>query len=175
HPYEGLDLAIHVNLSPRQFIAPELLANLDEIVAASGVDAAMLRLEVQEQTLMQNTDLATSLIAKLAQRGVRVVIDEFGTALSSIAFLQRVPVAAVKIDRAYIGALDRDPYSLGVVETVLALARSLSVDAIAGGVETLEQLQALRALGARQGQGHLFSEPLGPEAASDLVLDRVRE
>jgi EAL domain-containing protein (putative c-di-GMP-specific phosphodiesterase class I) len=173
-PNEGLDLSVNVNLSPREFMQPDLLSRLDAMLLETGVDAAMLRLEIDEQTLMLNPDLATSVIAKLAQRRIRTVIDAFGTGVSSLAFLQRVPIAAVKIDRAYVTALDSDPYSLGVVQTVLALAQSLSVDAIAEGVETLEQLQELRAMGARFGQGHLFSEPLDREAASDLVLDRVR-
>ena len=175
YPHEGLDITVGVNLSPRQFLQPDLLVRIDEILDATGADPTKLRLEVTESVLLQNPDLATSLLAKLGQRGVRVLIDDFGTAATSLAFLQRVPIAGIKIDRSFVTSMDRDPFSLGLVQTTIALAGSLSIDAIAEGVETLEQLQELRALGARQGQGFLFSEPLDAAAAADLVLDRVRQ
>jgi EAL domain-containing protein (putative c-di-GMP-specific phosphodiesterase class I) len=175
YPHDEFDLTIGVNLSPRQFLQPDLLVRVDEILAATGADPTRLRLEVTESVLLQNPDLATSLLAKLGQRGVRVLIDDFGTAATSLAFLQRVPIAGIKIDRSFVTSMDRDPFSLGLVQTTIALANSLSIDAIAEGVETLEQLQELRALGARQGQGFLFSEPLDAAAAADLVLDRVRQ
>lgn len=175
YPNEGLDLTIGVNLWPRQFLQPDLLARVDEILGVTGADPTKLRLEVTEAVLLQNPDLATSVLAKLGQRGVRVLIDDFGTAATSLAFLQRVPIAGIKIDRSFVTSMDRDPFSLGLVQTTIALAHSLSIEAIAEGVETLEQLQELRALGARQGQGYLFSEPLDAAATADLVLDRVRQ
>jgi diguanylate cyclase (GGDEF)-like protein/PAS domain S-box-containing protein len=174
-PYEDFDITIGVNLSMRQFLQPDLLARIDEILSSTGADPTKLRLEVPENVLLENPDLATSLLAKLGQRGVRVLIDDFGTAATSLAFLQRVPIAGIKIDRSFVTSMDRDPFCLGLVQTTIALANSLSIDAIAEGVETLEQLQELRALGARQGQGFLFSEPLDAAAAGDLVLDRVRQ
>jgi diguanylate cyclase (GGDEF)-like protein/PAS domain S-box-containing protein len=173
--YGGFDLTVSVNLSARQFLQPDLLTRLDDILAESGADPVRLRLEVTEGVLMQNTDLSTSLLAKLAQRGIRVLVDDFGTAATSLAFLQRLPIAGLKIDRSFVTSMDRDPFSLGLVQTSVMLAQSLSIEAIAEGIETLEQLQELRALGAKYGQGSLFSDPLDPVAAGDLVLDRVRE
>jgi EAL domain-containing protein (putative c-di-GMP-specific phosphodiesterase class I) len=103
-----------------------------------------------------------------------VAIDNFGTGFTSLSYLQRLQIAALKIDRSFLRAIDRDPYNRGVVESIVALGRTMGIDIIAQGVESLEQLGELRRMGARYAQGYLFSEPLDPDSATDLVLERLR-
>ena len=101
-------------------------------------------------------------------------MDNFGTGFSSLQYLQRLPVASLKIDRSFMRGIDMDPYNRGVVESVVALGQCMGIDVVAQGIETLEQLGELRRIGARYAQGYLFSEPLDQHTATDLVLERLR-
>jgi EAL domain-containing protein (putative c-di-GMP-specific phosphodiesterase class I) len=118
---------------------------------------------------------AQEAMAKLKERGIGVAIDNFGTGFSSLRYLQMLPIAALKIDRSFLRTIDRDPYTRGVVESIVTLGRTMGIDVVAQGIETLEQLAELRRMGARYGQGYLFSEPLDADSATDLVLERVRQ
>jgi EAL domain-containing protein (putative c-di-GMP-specific phosphodiesterase class I) len=91
-----------------------------------------------------------------------------------LQYLQRLPIASLKIDRSFMRGIDMDPYNRGVVESVVALGQCMGIDVIAQGIETLEQFGELRRIGARYAQGYLFSEPLDPHSATDLVLERLR-
>jgi diguanylate cyclase (GGDEF)-like protein/PAS domain S-box-containing protein len=169
-----LAMGMSLNISPRQFRHPELIRRIDEVLHGTGLDGGALRMEVGEDALMADTEYAAELLARLRDRGVAVTVDNFGTGFSSLRFLQQLPLAALKIDRAFLRGLDRDPYNRRVVGSVVALATNMGIDVIAPGVETLEQLSEVRKLGVRYAQGYLFCEPLDADPATDLVLERVR-
>jgi len=169
-----LAMGVSLNLSPRQFRHPELMRRIEEMLDDAGLAGSALRLEIGEDALMADTEYAADLLARLRDRGVTVTVDNFGTGFSSLRFLQRLPLAALKIDRAFLRGLDRDPYNRRVVGSVVALATNMGIDVISPGVETLEQLGEVRKLGVRFAQGYLFCEPLDADSATDLVLERVR-
>jgi diguanylate cyclase (GGDEF)-like protein len=170
-----LELGVSVNLSTRQFRHPDLLRRLDDLLVAAGLYGSLLRVEVNEDTIMEDVQFAQEAMAKLKERGIGVAIDNFGTGFSSLRYLQMLPIAALKIDRSFLRTIDRDPYTRGVVESIVTLGRTMGIDVVAQGIETLEQLAELRRMGARYGQGYLFSEPLDADSATDLVLERVRQ
>ncbi len=167
----ALDFTLGINLSPRQFHQPDLVGRIDEILRETGLDPSQLGLELTEHTVMSDPDLAAALLGELERRGVRICLDDFGTGYSSIQHLQRLPISTLKIDRSFVRGLAENGASRGIVQTIVALGQSLSLDAIAEGVETPEQLAELRTLGAVFAQGFLFSEPLDAASARALVLD----
>ncbi len=168
----GLAITLGLNLSARQFHQPDLVPRMEDILRDTGLDPSRLRLELSEQVVMGDPDLAAAMMGDLRAQGVRIALDDFGTGFTSLQHLRQLPVAALKIDRSFVSRLATGEAERGVVESIVALGASLSIDAVAEGVETLEQLQVLRTLGARYAQGFLFSEPLNAAAATALVLDR---
>jgi diguanylate cyclase (GGDEF)-like protein len=157
---DAADLSISVNLSRRQFVHPALLDAIDRILSETGLAPERLRLEVSENVVMQNADHATRLLGRLRERGVQICLDDFGTGYSSMRKLREFPISVLKIDSSFVRQMVDDEHSSEVVETIIALGRSLSIESIAEGVETPEQLERLRALGATFAQGYLFSLPL---------------
>jgi diguanylate cyclase (GGDEF)-like protein/PAS domain S-box-containing protein len=166
--------SLNVNLSPRQFLQPDLIARIDGILAETGLSPEYLRLELTEASIMREGGGPRAHVDALRERGIRICLDDFGRGSSSLAVLHRLPIAAIKIDRIFVRGVTQDEESRGLVRAIVALGRSLSIDAVAEGVETVEQLQALRTLGAPLAQGYLFSEPLDADEATELVLDRTR-
>jgi EAL domain-containing protein (putative c-di-GMP-specific phosphodiesterase class I) len=167
-------LSISVNLSMRQFVHPALLDTIDRILSETGLAPERLRLEVSENVVMQNTDHATRLLGRLRERGVQICLDDFGTGYSSMRKLREFPISVLKIDGSFVRQMIDDERSGEVVETIIALGRSLSIDSIAEGVETPEQLERLRALGAGFAQGYLFSLPLDAAEMGGLLAGMGR-
>lgn len=172
-PRPIFDITLGINLSARQFNQPDLVPRIEEILSATGLDPSRLRLELTEQVVMSDPELAAAMLGSLQERGVRICLDDFGTGYSSLRHLQRLPISMLKIDRSFTQGVTEHGWNRGVVQTIVALGDSLSLEAVAEGVETVEQLQELRTLGARFAQGFLFSEPLDAEAATEIVLDRT--
>jgi EAL domain-containing protein (putative c-di-GMP-specific phosphodiesterase class I) len=164
-------LIMGVNLSAKQFTNPHLIASIDQALSRAGISSRCLRLEMTETALIENPDTAESLLLDLKQRGIQLCIDDFGTGYSSLSMVHRFPVQALKIDRTFIQRMTVDQRGAAMVEAILALAKSLSMSAIAEGVETPEQLEQLRQLGCSYGQGHYFSQPLSAEAAAALLAN----
>ena len=162
-------LTIGVNLSPRQFFQPDLAERLERIIGETGIDPAQLRLELAELVVMQNAELAVRQLEALRERGIRICLDDFGTGYSSLQYLQQLPISALKIDRSFVETIESREASRGVVQSIIALGESLEIEAIAEGVETLEQLQQLRALGAKFAQGNLFAEPMPTREMEDML------
>ena len=123
---------------------------------------ANLRLEITESALVEESASAIATLEELSELGVRLVLDDFGTGYSSLAYLNRFPFDALKIDRSFIEGLGVEQERTAIVEAVIGMARALSLDAIAEGVENEAQLSELRRLGCEFAQGHLFSRPLAP-------------
>jgi diguanylate cyclase (GGDEF)-like protein/PAS domain S-box-containing protein len=164
-----LDLA--VNLSARQVAHRDLADSVREILSRTGLDPVNLRLEVTESVLVEESASATATLEALSEIGVRLVLDDFGTGYSSLAYLNNFPFDALKIDRSFVDGLGVEQERTAIVEAVIGMARALSLDAIAEGVENEAQLSELRRLGCDFAQGHLFSRPLAPEKVTTLLKE----
>jgi diguanylate cyclase (GGDEF)-like protein len=157
---EARDLWMAVNLSPRQLTDPDLIHKVARALAETGVPAGSLHLEITETAVMSSVDASTTTLDALRQLGVHLIIDDFGTGYSSLARLKKLPVTALKVDRTFVDGLGRDSSDLSIVDAIINMADSLALGVIAEGVETAEQLEILQSLGARMGQGYLWSRAL---------------
>ena len=147
---------VAVNLSARQVAHRDLPATVAEIIARTGIDPIHLRLEITESVLVEESATAIASLEALNELGVRLVLDDFGTGYSSLAYLNRFPFHALKIDRSFVDALGIEQERTAIVEAIIGMARALSLEVIAEGVENEVQLAELRRLGCDYAQGHLF-------------------
>jgi len=148
------------------------VARLRDALAAHGVPGERLELEVTERVLMANLAENIETLERIGQLGVRLAIDDFGTGYSSLAYLRRLPIDKLKIDRSFLRELDSNSGDAAIVETVAAMARSLGLQVAAEGVETEAQLARLLAIGCHEWQGHFFSPPLEAAAFERLALEQ---
>ncbi len=161
-------LVVAVNLSNKQFYAPDLLANIEKALSDSGLDPEHLTVELPESVVMGNVEEAVIILSELRSLGLHVHMDEFGTGYSSLSYLHRLKIDCLKIDRRFVSDMKSTESEI-TVRTVLNLAESLRMDVIAVGVEDAMQLAQLRKLNCKYAQGELFSRPLPPEAAVKLL------
>ncbi|HVW47572.1 MAG TPA: EAL domain-containing protein [Solirubrobacterales bacterium] len=162
-------LDVAVNLSARQVAHRDLPTTIAEVIARTGLDPVHLRLEITETVLVEESAAAIATLEALNELGVRLVLDDFGTGYSSLAYLNRFPFHALKIDRSFVDTLGLEQEGTAIVEAVIGMARALSLDVIAEGVEKQIQLDELVRLGCDYGQGHLFHEALRAEQISRLI------
>lgn len=165
---------VAINLSALEFQQGSLIKRLQAILDSTGVGADSLEFEITEGTLMRQTDDVQHTLAELQAMGAHLAIDDFGTGYSSLAYLKRLPIHTLKIDRGFVVDIGADADDTAIVETVVALARSLKLRVVAEGVETERQCDFLLALGCDDGQGYLFSRPLEVDAMTDLLQARAR-
>jgi len=158
----GRQLYVSVNVSPRQFRNDQFLDVVDEAMKLSGLPGTQLMLEITEGILMSDPEHAETLLNAMAQREIRIAIDDFGTGYSSLAYLKRFPIAALKIDRAFIKDLPASVKDVAICNVVLSLASHLNLSTVAEGVETDEQVEFLAAHGCGLIQGYLTGRPLPP-------------
>jgi diguanylate cyclase (GGDEF)-like protein/PAS domain S-box-containing protein len=154
---EGIYLA--VNVSPVQFKTGNLVQTVVNALAASGLSADRLELEITENVLIRDDEKTLAVLKQLRQLGVRIAMDDFGTGYSSLAYLQRFPFNKIKIDSSFIKTIAEADGSLPIVEAVVNIAGSREITTTAEGVETEQQLELLRELGCGEVQGYLFSPP----------------
>jgi diguanylate cyclase (GGDEF)-like protein len=164
-------LELGVNLSAKQFSQPDLVEQVADAVRRSGLDPSTLCLEITEGVVIEKTMLATQTIAGLKEIGVRIYMDDFGTGYSSLSYLHRLPVDAIKIDRAFVSHMDTEDRPQQVVRTILTLVQNLGLETIAEGVTNAEQLQLLRQLGCTAAQGFLFSPPIELAAVTQMLKE----
>lgn len=162
-------LIISVNLSGRQFSHSELIAQIDQVMQETGIQGNSLKLEITESVLMDNADLARSMLWELRARNIQLCMDDFGTGYSSLSYLHRFPLDTLKIDRSFVSMMGVETENSEIVQTILTLARNLEMEVIAEGIETLAQLKKLQDLGCLLGQGYLFSKPVDSQTASQLL------
>jgi diguanylate cyclase (GGDEF)-like protein/PAS domain S-box-containing protein len=158
-------LTMSVNLSAKQLRSADMLSTVVDAIERTGVDPADLCLEVTESTLMDDPPEAKRLLDEIKGLGVRLAIDDFGTGYSSLSYLKQFPIDVLKVDRSFVSNVGTDAQDTAIVTSVIQLARALSLDTIAEGVETLEQRSQLDALGCQLAQGYLWS---GPVEAAEL-------
>jgi len=151
---------VWVNLSARQLAHPGLVDSVAEALAEARCDPGSICLEITESVLMGDAGSTIETLEALRDLGVRLGVDDFGTGYSSLVYLKRFPVDLLKIDRTFTDGLGREPDDTAIVTAVVGLAHSLGLTAVAEGVETADQVAALRTLGCDVGQGFFFSDPL---------------
>ncbi|VVM70724.1 putative signaling protein [Pseudomonas fluorescens] len=154
--------ALHmaINLSFRQFQDSQLLSTLSRLIAERGVEAQWLEFELTETAVMRRSDLVKQTMDALGRLGVRFSLDDFGTGFSSFVHLNSLPIALLKIDKSFVGGMERREENRKLVHAMINLAHNLNLEVVAEGVETPEQLQLLRGFGCNQVQGYLISKPL---------------
>ena len=162
---------VAVNLSARQVAHRDLPATVEEIIARTGLDPQHLRLEITESVLVEESATAISSLEALNELGVRLVLDDFGTGYSSLAYLNRFPFHALKIDRSFVDALGIEQEPTAIVEAIIGMARALSLEVIAEGVESEVQMAELRRLGCDYAQGHLFHPAMPEREVSRLIAE----
>ena len=167
---QGYPIDISVNVSARQFEHERVVADVQKALGSSGLDPGSLILELTETVVMRDVEDTVGRLTLLKRQGVRIAIDDFGTGYSSLAYLRRIPIDILKIDRSFVAAMADSDESEALVHTLTQLGKMLGLGIIAEGVETEDQWRRLQAEGVDSGQGYLFSVPLAPDA-----LDRLLE
>ncbi len=163
-------LLVSVNLSGRQIQQPdELIEMVTQVLTKTGVDPAVIQLEITESVLMDDTRANISTLNRLKALGVRLAIDDFGTGYSSLSYLKWFPVDSIKIDRAFISGIATDVENRAVVKAVLGLGSDLALSVVAEGVENTEELDHLSLLGCRFTQGYFFARPMPSTEANKLL------
>jgi diguanylate cyclase (GGDEF)-like protein/PAS domain S-box-containing protein len=168
YPAAGLD-CITVNVSSRQLVKQNFPRLVQQVVRQTGLRPADLRVEITETALMDRPGDAAAVLRELRDYGVKVYLDDFGTGYSSLSHLHKLPVDALKIDRSFVSSLLL-PGRPAIVESILALARTLNTSVVAEGIESEVQSRELERLGCTHAQGYLFSKPLSMQAAEALII-----
>ena len=168
----GHDLMMRVNLSARQ-IRPAVVAEVVEALDSSGLPRDRLCLEVTETAVMKDLDEGIEVLEALRALGVEIAVDDFGTGFSSLAYLKRLPAQIVKIDRAFVDGVGHDPDDTSIVASIIGMAEGLSLDVVAEGIETEDQIGELLRLGCRRGQGFHLAKPQ-PAAQVERLLQLAR-
>jgi EAL domain-containing protein (putative c-di-GMP-specific phosphodiesterase class I) len=161
-------LLISINLSGRQFEQPDLVEQLTTIVQERQLTGLTFKLEVTESMVMGDVEAAIDLMFKLRSLGCKLSLDDFGTGYSSLSYLRRFPIDTLKVDQSFVRNMN-SAEDFAIVRTIVDLAHTLGMDVIAEGVETIEDVEALRSLKAEFGQGYYWAKPLPAAAATDFL------
>ncbi|MEM9007485.1 MAG: bifunctional diguanylate cyclase/phosphodiesterase, partial [Cyanobacteria bacterium P01_F01_bin.86] len=162
-------VTISVNLSSLQLQSQNLLSCIDNSLKAASLKGNSLTLEITESVLMENIEEATELLSQLRERHIRLSIDDFGTGYSSLAYLQKLPINALKVDASFVKDIEMNPTNFDITLTIISLANQLGLDVVAEGLEKVEHLDILRSLSCHYGQGFVFSRPLDTNSATELI------
>ncbi|MCB0994217.1 MAG: bifunctional diguanylate cyclase/phosphodiesterase, partial [Acidimicrobiales bacterium] len=167
----GLRLTTSVNLSAMQLTSPHLVATLDDVLAETALPPELLGLEITETVLMTDVARSMTVLGVLRDRGVHIAVDDFGTGYSSLAYLKRLPVDILKIDRVFVDTIATSAEDRSIAAAIIGLGHSLGMTTVAEGVETRQQATVLRELGCDRAQGYLFARPAHPD---ELDLSSAR-
>jgi EAL domain-containing protein (putative c-di-GMP-specific phosphodiesterase class I) len=166
-------IRVSVNVSPIQFKSQTLALNVASALAASGLSAGRLELEITEAVLIRDDEAALALLHQLRELGVRVALDDFGTGYSSLSYLHRFPFDKIKIDRSFVKDITGPAGSSSIVQAVVTIAAASNMTTTAEGVETDPQMQLLRELGCTEMQGYLFSPAISAPEIAKLLLSHL--
>jgi diguanylate cyclase (GGDEF)-like protein len=169
----GLELGISVNLSARNLHDPELAHQIEALLHSHAVPASALTVEVTESAAIADPETAVGVLDTLRSLGVGVSIDDFGSGHASIAYLARLPVTELKIDRSFVSCMCQSPRDEAIVRTTIDLGRHLDLHVVAEGIETAEVCERLAAMGCDTGQGYLISRPAPAEELTPWLHERV--
>ncbi len=165
----GYPIGMAVNVSGRQLDTDQVIADIEEALSHSGLQAQALTIEITETTLMRDIEETAQRLTEIKALGVRIAIDDFGTGYSSLAHLQRFPVDALKIDRSFILGLKHNQEGETLIHTLVQLGKSLSIETFAEGIEQQDELSLLRGENCDSGQGFLFARPLDVAATEKFL------
>ena len=163
---EGLPLGISVNISARNLLEDDLPSRLEAMIARHRLAPHLLTLEITESVIMRDPDRSLETMLRIRELGIGIAVDDFGTGYSSLAYLMRLPVNELKIDKSFVMNLDREAASTTIVRSTIDLAHKLGMQVVAEGVESEAIWSRLRKLGCDLGQGYHFSRPV---AAAELL------
>jgi diguanylate cyclase (GGDEF)-like protein/PAS domain S-box-containing protein len=168
----GRPLTISVNLSTVQLGSPSLISDVRAALEQSGIDPARLVLEITESALIDSSDHAVEVLRELKALGVRLAIDDFGTGYASIAYLQKIPLDVLKVDRSFVTSSEDGERGRELLETIVNIGRALSLETVAEGVEQPSQLATVTEVGCDLVQGYLLGRPLSEKGARALIAER---
>jgi len=166
---EGVGMRMAVNMSPRQFQQPNVVSMVKDALERSNFDPQHLEIEITESTAMADPDLTADILHDLKNLGISIAIDDFGVGHSSLSYLKRFPIDALKIDKSFVQDVTRGGNDGAIVSAVIAMGKALNIRVIAEGVETQEQLKFLRDHGCYEFQGYLFSRPMAAAALTEMT------
>ncbi|MDD5171087.1 MAG: EAL domain-containing protein, partial [Syntrophales bacterium] len=166
-------VCMSVNLTRRQLMDENLINDIRTALNESGMASNLLELDITEGMVMHNTKLIISILAKIKSMGVRLAIDDFGTGYSSLAQIKEFPIDTLKVDRSFIRKIPKDIENKAITEAIIAMGKTLGLNVVAEGVETLEQMNFLREHSCDEMQGFYFSKPIMPEQFADLLRKHV--
>jgi EAL domain-containing protein (putative c-di-GMP-specific phosphodiesterase class I) len=168
-------LQMSVNLSARQLNSPTLMADIAAILATSGMDPALLELEITESAMMQNPIHAAALLQDVRDMGVLLAIDDFGTGYSSLSYLRRFPLSTVKIDRSFVNDVTHNDAAAALINGIIGLAHGMGMKVVAEGVETAEQLAYLCSHDCDQIQGYFLCKPMAAEPVFEFMTRHLND
>jgi diguanylate cyclase (GGDEF)-like protein len=171
---EKLPLYVGVNLSAIQVARDDIAGMVEDALKSSGLSGDRLTLELTESSIVQDPARATRVFDALKALDATVAMDDFGTGYSSLAYLQRLPIDVLKIDKSFVSGMMVDPDAVAIVRAVLSLAEALGMSTTAEGIETVELATTLATLGCASGQGFYFAKPLEPDRALEYWKSRRR-
>jgi EAL domain-containing protein (putative c-di-GMP-specific phosphodiesterase class I) len=172
---EKLPVYVGVNLSAIQVARDNIASVVESALKQSGLTGERLSLELTESSIVQDPRRATRVFDALKSLDATVAMDDFGTGYSSLAYLQRLPIDVLKIDRSFVSGMMVDPDSVAIVRAVLSLAEALGMSTTAEGIETVELATTLATLGCASGQGFYFAKPLEADEALAYWKSRRRK
>ena len=167
-------LYVTVNLSPRQFKDEHLISNIARVLKRHRIDPSRLRLEVTENSVMDDPDDSIRKIRAIYEMGIQISIDDFGTGYSSLNYLKRFPISTIKLDKSFIEDVLINKNTQGIVRAILSMADSMGMNVVAEGIETFEQARYLYAEGCTCIQGYYFQQPMTIEAFRDTAISDAR-
>jgi diguanylate cyclase (GGDEF)-like protein len=167
---QGLEIDwLSINISGRQLQDPAFSDQLQHLLAEYQIKPEQIELEVTETYLMEDIQLSNKVLSRLHQTGVRISMDDFGTGYSSLAYLTKLPIDEVKLDRSLLTELSSDIQSQGMVRNIIRMAHELGLEVTAEGIETIEQQQLLQAMDCDLIQGYFYSKPLNEQLFTDML------
>jgi diguanylate cyclase (GGDEF)-like protein/PAS domain S-box-containing protein len=165
------DIQLSVNLSAVQLEKEGFVDRFVSTMQRSGLPAGAVKLEITENTLMQDMEVIIPKLKELRRLGVRIAIDDFGTGYSSLSYLQQFPIQTLKIDRSFVGDIRAEQTDASIINAIVAMASGLKLDLVAEGVENRTQLKYLHAQGCHEGQGYIFSRPVPANEMSAMIRE----
>jgi EAL domain-containing protein (putative c-di-GMP-specific phosphodiesterase class I) len=168
-------LSIAINMTPRQFLDEQLLADVASLLIETGIDPHLLEIELNESLLMRDVEGTMRILTGLKGLGIRIAVGDFGAGYSSLSMLQRFPLDTIKIDRSLMRDFLGHTDDTGLADAIIAMGKSLSLTVVAQGVETKEQAEHLRLHACDELQGFYFKRPLPVDEFTQLLRDQATE
>ncbi len=168
----GIEIGkLALNISAKQLENKEVIVDLKNILKETGFDASRLELEITEREMMKDPEATILILNKIKKLGISISVDDFGTGHSSLAYIKRLPIDKLKIDKSFVDGLPTDMEDIAIVRSVISIAKHLNMDIIAEGVETLEQRDFLFHEGCTKVQGYFYSKPLNAHDYKQFLLE----